>query len=61
MYKKVKTWYQGEVKIHEDIIGVYTDRHWSANIVRYIVNFCIKHWTWLFGGTTISILIALYL
>ena len=64
MLKKIKNWYQGENKVHENdpdssiiIIAVYTDRHWSAEIANSLVKFYIEHWKWIWG--TLIAIIAL--
>lgn len=55
MFQKIKNWYQGESKIFSSssengaFIWLYEQRHWTANIVRYLVNFYSKHWEWLWS------------
>jgi len=38
------------------ITGGTAERHWTANIVRGIVDFYIRNWQWLFGSLIIIVL-----
>lgn len=55
MLQKIKNWYQGESKSYQDsgefgvIFLLYVQRHWTSNIVHYIVNFYSKHWEFVWG------------
>ncbi len=59
MLKKIKDWYDGEMKTYDNpqIIGVYIDRHWTSNLAHKIVDFYLAHWKWLwsFGVALIGI------
>lgn len=50
MFETIRNWYKGEVKIHKNVVGIYTKRHWSAKVARYIVNFYLKNWKWLWSA-----------
>lgn len=67
LLKKIKKWYSGEQKIYGNEpdsplirIGVYTERHWTANIAHSCVTFYSKHWQWIWGSVLIPILLLLF-
>ena len=49
MFKKIKEWYDGEIKTYDDpnIFGVYTERHWSSNFAHILMDFYFSHWKWI--------------
>ena len=55
MFEKIKNWYNGEDKIYESssssvlVLTTYTERHWTANFTRMLVDFYLHHWKWLWG------------
>lgn len=65
--EKIKKWYSGTTEIDEPIItpdityisAPYTTYHWSAVIVRAVVNFYLKHWQWVWV-IVVAILTLLY-
>ena len=61
MLKKIIEWWDGEMKTydHPQIIGVYTDRHWTSNLAHTLVDFYLTHWKWLWGFA--ATLLGIYL
>jgi len=58
MLKTIRNWYSGEVKVHQNVVGIYTKRHWTAKVARHMVTFYLKNWQWLWS--TFFIIIGLY-
>lgn len=69
MINRIRKWYQGETKAYENddddpgvIIGVYTNYHWTATIVRYVVKFYMTHWKFIWStGIAVASLTIAYL
>lgn len=56
VWQAIAEWYEGEVTAYENepnspfvIIGVRTRRHWTATVVRALVEFWLRHWQWTIG------------
>ena len=59
----LSSWWHGEVKTYDspNLIGIYTERHWTSNLAHTLVDFYLKHWQWVWGTALaiVAILIAL--
>lgn len=68
MLKRIRRWYQGDVKISEPHIdgsvliwpSRSTEYRPSANVARIVVGFYLRNWQWALGTTTgiVSIYVA---
>lgn len=66
LMKRVEDWYEGQYVPYENdprssviIVGGYYERHWTALVVRKIVEFWFAHWQWTIG--TALALLGLFL
>lgn len=65
MWGRIKGWYNGTTRPYENepgspimILGFNTDYHWTALVVRAIVQFYLAHWKWVW--TTMIAVAALF-
>ena len=54
MFEKIKKWWHGEDIVHENkpsdpffVIGWYNKKHWTSRVAHSVVNYVIKHQTWI--------------
>lgn len=57
--ERIREWYHGPFETFDSahIIGGFHNPHWTARIVRTLVEFWLEHWKWII--TTVLAIIAL--
>jgi len=56
MWRRVRAWWEGRFVPYENdpndsivFIGGYSERHWTARVVRAVASFVRKEWKWSIG------------